>query len=337
MSHSGVARASGYVESDGERIYYETTGHGSPIVLCHGLGGNHAIWWRQIEPLAAERTVVTWDQRGFGNSTAALGDVTLGAARRDLARILDHLGYDSVDLLGQSMGGWVALGYTIDNPARVRSLLLSTTLAGAERKYVDALVTAEPDHDRFNRREHPVLSKEFCRQHPDLGVLYNQISSFGAKPPPDVMLRGMAEERFDPDALRALSLPVLVVMAEEDEHCPVHAMEPVVDGLAHGRLTTVPGGHSAYFEHPDEWNGTVLEFLDDVENALGGLGAPGSLDHPSRIAQDRLVDHPARLVDAHPVAPPQHIQERDRPLELTLCRREHLVDGGDVGRVDHLT
>jgi hypothetical protein len=41
---SGLRRKIGQVESEGERIYYEVTGTGPPVVLCHGLGGNHAIW-----------------------------------------------------------------------------------------------------------------------------------------------------------------------------------------------------------------------------------------------------------------------------------------------------
>ncbi|MCU1374663.1 MAG: alpha/beta hydrolase [Actinomycetia bacterium] len=257
----GLVRSVGYVDSDGERIYYESTGEGDPVVLCHGLGGNHAIWWRQVEAFAAERRLITWDQRGFGNSTVVNGDVRPAAARRDLGALLDHLGLESVDLVGQSMGGWTVLGYALDHPERVRSLTLSTTLAGAEKKFVDVLVNAEPDQDRFNRREHPVLSAEFCAAHPDLGVLYNQISSFGAKPSPVEVLRGMAEDRFDDGAVAALAVPTLVVMAGEDLHCPPHAMQPVVDGMPDGRLVEVPGGHSAYYEDPDTWNAAVLGFL----------------------------------------------------------------------------
>src|SRR5207253_3519304 len=75
----------GFVDNDGERIYYEVTGSGTPLVLCHGLGGNLAIWWRQLDRFAAHHTVVTWDQRGFGNSTCVSGDFGPAPARRDLA------------------------------------------------------------------------------------------------------------------------------------------------------------------------------------------------------------------------------------------------------------
>lgn len=256
-----LTRSTGYVRSDGEDIYFERTGSGPPVVLCHGLGGNHAIWWRQIEPLATRHEVITWDQRGFGNSTARSDEVGPPAARRDLHAILDHLKIDSVALVGQSMGGWATLGYAQANPGRIKSLILSTTLAGADRKHVDILIGAEADRNRMNRREHPVLSPAFCGAHPDLGVLYNQISSFGTRPDPATVLRSMAEDCLDLLPLEDMPVPTLALMAADDELCPPFAMESFVARLPDGRLEVIPGSHSAYYERPESWNKAVLDFL----------------------------------------------------------------------------
>ncbi len=261
MSPQHLTRTTGYVRSEGEDIYYERTGEGSPVLLCHGLGGNHAIWWRQVEAFAGRHSLITWDQRGFGNSTARSGEVGPPAARRDLHALLDHLELSSVSLVGQSMGGWTALGYAQANPERIRSLVLSTTVAGSDRKHVDALVNAEPGRDRMNRREHPVLSAEFCREHPDFGVLYNQIASFGARPNPAIVLGAMAEDRLDLLPIETMTVPTLVLMAAEDELCPPAAMESFVARLPNGRLQVIPGSHSAYYERPTAWNEAVLDFL----------------------------------------------------------------------------
>jgi pimeloyl-ACP methyl ester carboxylesterase len=230
-------------------------------VLCHGLGGNHAVWWRQIEAFARHHQVITLDQRGFGNSTAHSGEVGPATARADLDVLLGTLDLPPVALVGQSMGGWTALGYALEHPQRVAALVLSTTLAGAERHHVDALVTAEPDRERSNRREHPVLSPGFCAEHPDLGVLYNQISSFGSRPAPAIVLQAMAEDTFPAARLAALDVPTLVLMAEDDALCPPRAMRPVADRVGNGSLVTIAGGHSAYYERPADWNAAVLEFL----------------------------------------------------------------------------
>ena len=60
---------SGFVEHDGERIYFESVGAGDTVVLSHGAGGTHAVWYQQVVVLAQKYRVVTWDQREFGRST----------------------------------------------------------------------------------------------------------------------------------------------------------------------------------------------------------------------------------------------------------------------------
>ncbi len=256
-----LARMTGWVESEGERIYWEATGSGQPVVLCHGLGGNHAIWWQQVEPFAAEHRLLSWDQRGFGNSSCYGGDLGTPAARRDLRAVLDHLELESVDLVGQSMGGWVALGFALAHPDRVRRLVLSTTLAGAERVHVERLVAAEPARDRLNRRQHPVLSPTFCARTPDLAVLYNLISSFGGRPSPGHVLQGLADDRFPVEALADLAVPTLVLAADADELCPPTAMKPLADLVRNGEFVALPGSHSLYYEDPAAWNAAVLAFL----------------------------------------------------------------------------
>jgi pimeloyl-ACP methyl ester carboxylesterase len=261
LADTGLRRSVGYVDSEGERIYYEVTGAGRPLVLCHGLGGNHAIWWRQIEAFAAEHQVITWDMRGFGNSTLVSGEVGPVAARRDLLAVLDHLGLDRVTVLGQSLGGYVALGFALEHPDRIETLVLSTTLAGADPTYVARLRTAEPARDRTSRREHPVLSVLFCFAEPDLGVLYNQISSFGARPSPLAVLEAMAADCFPLPRLATLAARTRVIMAGDDPHCPPAALVPAVAAMPDATMVELSGGHSAYYENPADWNRAVLEFL----------------------------------------------------------------------------
>src|SRR5690349_1553135 len=121
---------SGFVECDREQIYYEAVGSGDALVLSHGLGGNHAIWYQQVPEFAKHYCVVTWDQRGFGRSTNTANNSGPEAAARDLAAVLDHLKIDRAHLVGQSMGGWAVMGYALAHPERVRSLVLADTLGG---------------------------------------------------------------------------------------------------------------------------------------------------------------------------------------------------------------
>lgn len=258
----------GFVDSDGERIYYEITGSGSPLVLCHGLGGNHAIWWRQLDRFAASHTVVTWDQRGFGNSSCADGDYGPTPARRDLGVLVDAVcPVEAVHLVGQSLGGWVALGFALAHPDRVRSLVLSTTLAGAAGEETDRFVA--PDLPVRTRRRHPVLSERFCAEEGDLAVLYNQIASFGAKPPAPAVVARLRADTFPAAALAALSVPTLLVAAADDRYCPPSVMRKVAAVIPGAEFAELPGGHSAYYETPDAWNDVVLDFAARQKRTAG--------------------------------------------------------------------
>ena len=85
------------VESGGETIYYEATGaeNAPAVVLTHGAGGSHAAWYQQVPALAAAGyRAVTWDSRGFGNSTFVSGVLGPDAAVADMVAVLDDLALD---------------------------------------------------------------------------------------------------------------------------------------------------------------------------------------------------------------------------------------------------
>jgi pimeloyl-ACP methyl ester carboxylesterase len=256
------------IEHGGESIYVESTGVGEAVVLCHGLGGNHAIWWRQINAFARNHRVITWDQRGFGNSTARSGRTGVDEAAGDLLAVLDALDIERTHLVGQSMGAFVALRVALEHPERTVSLVLSTTLAGADPSHTRALRAAVPKRPR--RDEHPVVSPAFSVADPDLVVLYNLISSFGTKPPVEAMLESMAAQHFSDSELAALNLPVLFLAAADDVLCPPHVMRSAAARVPSSTIRVLANAaHTAYFECPDAWTTAVLEFIDSSPRAGG--------------------------------------------------------------------
>lgn len=262
-----TGRAVGWLEVDGERIYYESVGEGNPVVLCHGLGGNHAAWWGVVPALASVHQVVTWDQRGFGNSTRRTGRYGPEVAVGDLVALLDHLGLRRAQVVGQSMGGWVAMGVALAHPERVRSIVLCDTLAGVftDEVYGALSATASPAPAQGFGAEvgrHPALSGRFCAEHPDLAFLYWQISSMGDKPEDAEVFGMLAAMRAPVEQVAALRLPALLVVGEEDVLCPPAAMSHIADLVAGSELEVIAGaGHSPYFECPGRWLAAVGPFL----------------------------------------------------------------------------
>jgi pimeloyl-ACP methyl ester carboxylesterase len=255
------------VETSGERIYFEVIGEGEPVVLCHGLGGNHASWWQQLGPLVdAGLAAVTWDQRGFGNSTRRSGRAGPEPAVDDLAALVDHLGLDRVHLVGQSMGGWVAMGAALGLGVRVISLTLTDTLAGVFTDEVLAALSTVAPAPRLSADQlgqHPALGPRFRAARPDLAALYEVLAGFGDKPAEDEMMAALGAMRVDPAAVSALQVPLHLLVGADDHLCPPVAMRAIAALVAGAELTVIDGsGHSPYFEDAVAFNRAVIGFID---------------------------------------------------------------------------
>jgi pimeloyl-ACP methyl ester carboxylesterase len=258
-----MRRETGFLEHDGERIYWESAGEGPALVLTHGAGGNHAAWFQQIPVFAKTRRVIAWDQRGFGRSTARGGANSPERAARDLAALLDALGVERADLVGQSMGGWAVLGFALAHPERTRSLVLADTPGGIDTKELRAQ-WADVGPGGFATDElgrHPALAADFFERHPERAVLYQQLGGFG-EPELAKILPSLVQTRLGADALTELRCPVLLIVGEQDALFPPAVMRASAGLLPNARLALIPhAGHSPYFEEPEAWNRAVAEFL----------------------------------------------------------------------------
>ncbi len=265
-----LPRRTGTVHHDGEDLHYEVVGDGgTPLVLSHGAGGNHAVWFQQVAAFAVDRSVVVWDHRGYGRSTDRADRSGPDVAVGDLLAICDHLGIERADLVGQSMGGWTSVGVALARPDLVRSLVLADTLGGFTSPAVEAALqqrspaalTAEEVLGR-----HPALGKRFSDRQPELAHLYQMLGRMGSADPAVVLPRLLASTHAAAEADR-LAIPVLCVVGDRDPLFPPAAVRALVDLLPDARAVEVPGcGHSPYFEDPATWNQLVGRFLAVVDD-----------------------------------------------------------------------
>jgi pimeloyl-ACP methyl ester carboxylesterase len=260
-----IQRTTGFVESDGERIYWESAGEGPALVLTHGAGGNHAAWFQQIPAFARTRRVIAWDQRGFGSSTARGGPNTPERAVRDLTAVLDALGVAQADLVGQSMGGWAVLGLALAEPTRVRRLVLADTPGGIDTPELGvqwAVLKRGLAFGGSGLGRHPAVADDFFERHPERAVLYQQLGTFG-EPELAKILPALTEKRVGAAELARLRCPVLLIVGEKDALFPPIVMRASAELVPDARLVEIPrAGHSPYFEEPEAWNRSVAEFLE---------------------------------------------------------------------------
>ncbi|MGC2288891.1 MAG: alpha/beta hydrolase [Thermoplasmata archaeon] len=100
-------------------------GAGDPVLLLHGLGGDHTVWDYQIPTLAKSYRILAPDLRGHGQSPPPEGArYTFGEFEGDIRKLLDDRKTGPVHLVGLSGGGLLALRLLVDDPSRVRTLAL---------------------------------------------------------------------------------------------------------------------------------------------------------------------------------------------------------------------
>ena len=106
------------------------TGTGPPLVLCNGIGASLDLLEPFVRELPPELTVVSFDVPGVGGSGMPRTPYNFAMLSLLLGRLLDELGYDTVDVLGISWGGGLAQQFAFQNPHRCRRLVLVSTATG---------------------------------------------------------------------------------------------------------------------------------------------------------------------------------------------------------------
>ncbi len=262
------------------KVYYEVHGEGPAVVLAHGVGGNHAGWFQQVAVLARSYQVVTFDHRGFGNSTDPEGHGR-SAFVEDLRALLDHLQIGRAALVGQSMGGGTVAGFACRYPKRTAALVLADTLQGIEETEGNRALMAQARaaNEPLSQLER-VLGDEFRGREPTMSLLYSQIASFNATDRRS--LRGSFTPQVSAADLSRTQVPILFVVGEHDRLFPPAAVRALQREVAGSFQVEISGaGHSAYFERPIEFNDSVLSFLQAVRHT--GLRQPALSNSPGYV------------------------------------------------------
>ena len=261
---------------NGADIYYElhqpSDGDEAPletIVFAHGAGGSHLSWWQQVPYFSRAYRCLTFDQRGFGKSSAG-GEAGLDSLTEDLAALLDHLHVEQAYLVGQSLGGRPCMGLTVGEPGRVKALIMADTILGMAES--EAALREHHATSAEVTLENGAYSPGLRAEQPLLAFLYDEIRALN---PPRRTPRadGVAgrETRFTgtPERLAALAVPVLFVAGAQDALVPPAIIQAAAKLIPHARHEEVAGcGHSVYFENAPAFNGLLEHFLGAVERGV---------------------------------------------------------------------
>ena len=120
-----------FAENNKTKIFWTEQGAGEPLLLIAGLGAPHRAW-RRIEPLLAEKyRVITFDNRGTGETEFPTNEpFTILLMASDAKAVLNAAGVESAHILGMSMGGMIAQEFALQFPEMTRTLMLTVTTCG---------------------------------------------------------------------------------------------------------------------------------------------------------------------------------------------------------------
>src|SRR5687767_6259402 len=115
-----------YAEVNGINLYYETHGAGRPMILLHGGLGSGEMFGPTLPTLAERHLVITVDLQGHGRTADIDRQIDIALMADDIAALIDHLGLDRPDLVGYSLGGWVALHTAAKHPDKIGRLVVAS-------------------------------------------------------------------------------------------------------------------------------------------------------------------------------------------------------------------
>ena len=225
--------------------------------------GSSQSWDNQFSAFAAAGyRVIAFDRRGWGRTVLNSAESQPGTAADDLLGLLDQLGLDRVHVIGTAAGGFVALDFALSYPQRLRSLVVANSIGGVQ----------DADFVELGRKLRPPQFDALPPQIRELGPSYRASNAAGTErwvelqkmsrasnpPGPAQPLRN----RITFALLETIQAPTLLMTGGADMYAPPPLLQLFAARIKDSEVSIVPeAGHSAYWEQPEVFNRTVLNFL----------------------------------------------------------------------------
>jgi pimeloyl-ACP methyl ester carboxylesterase len=267
-----------FLDLHGNRVAYLDEGHGDVILLLHGMAGSSQTWRSVLRPLSRKYRVIAPDLPGHGNSAKPRSDYSLGAFAVMLRDFLDELGVAHATVVGQSLGGGIAMQFVYQHPDYCRRLILMNSgglgpdvgwtlrLLSAPGAELIMPIIAPPPVVSAGDKVRSWFGK-LGIQSPRGSEIWSAYSSFADAETRQAFIRtlrsvvdyrGQAVSALN--RLHVAAMPVMVIWGDQDAIIPVEHAYAAREARPDVRLEILPGvGHFPQVERPTE----VVDLIDD--------------------------------------------------------------------------
>ncbi len=263
-------KISGIAEVNGTKLYYEMMGKGKQtIVLIHGGLVDSRMWDDQFAEFAKKYRVMRYDMRGFGKSDFSMGPLS---HIDDLYALLKFLKIEKASLMGLSLGGMVAIDFTLEHPLMVEKLILpASSLRGyqsprnektiaiyraAEEQGMEKAIEMWLDHQLFATGKNNPEYQRRTRQ-----MLADNFRTWGPTPAPIVWNWPQPPSI---ERLAEIKKPTMIIIGDMDVS-NIIAIADVLQSKIAGATKVVMTGvsHHLNMEKAKEFNRVVMNFMKE--------------------------------------------------------------------------
>jgi len=255
-------------------LYYETRGEGQPLVLISGLGYSSWQWHKMVPFLAEHFQVVTFDNRGIGQSDKPAGPYTAQILAADTVGLLDALGIEKAIVMGHSMGGFIAQAMALDFPQKVEKLILCSTNFGGPNhipvtpEAMKVLTDVTSDAlTRFKNGLSVSTAPGWAEKNPETIAAWiqwrvaNPIEPVHYQAQLAIGLGLLPEAAAFENQLSRLNVSTLILFGEHDKVVPPANAALLAEKIANSQVVIFPdAGHFFPLEIPEVASKAVIEF-----------------------------------------------------------------------------
>lgn len=266
-------------------IAYKMLGKGDPILLVSGASSDMNAWEPStLREISSNHTVIVFDNRGVGSTTTGTKPFSIQQLANDTAGLLDALKIQKADVLGYSLGSFVAQQLTVTHTEKINRLILVAASCGGKESVPPSPRVVEFFSEIVNKSINNIpitpqdvkkilsipMGSAWMKLHPDfLESVPEAKDLFSGIPPNTIMQQAAASNQWQAtnwtgvcDELTKISIPTLVITGTDDNNVPTPNSLIIAGKIPGAWLIQIKdAGHALFVQYPDKVNKVLQTFL----------------------------------------------------------------------------